>query len=38
MRVELKERLEGRIYKTLLPEDAKPDLTTNKDIMDKFKM
>ena len=34
---ELLERLDGKTYETLLPEDAVPDLTTNKDIMDKFK-
>ncbi len=34
---ELETRLGNRKYKTLLPEDAKPDLDTNKDIMEKFK-
>lgn len=36
-KAELKERLGGRTYQTLLPENAQPDLMTNKDIMDKFK-
>lgn len=36
-KTELKERLGGKTYETLLPADAEPDLTTNKDIMDKFK-
>lgn len=34
---ELNERLNGKVYKTLLPKDARPDLETNKDIMDKFR-
>lgn len=36
-KAELKERLGGRTYKTLLPDDAMPDLTTNQDMMEKFK-
>lgn len=36
-KAELKERLGGKVYETLLPDDAKPDLSINKDIMDKFK-
>ena len=34
---ELKERLGGRVYKSLLPENAAPDLNTNKDTMEKFR-
>lgn len=34
---ELNQRLKGRTYKTLLSEDAKPDLYINSDIMDKYK-
>lgn len=34
---ELETRLEGKTYKTLLPEDARPDLATNRDMMDKFR-
>lgn len=34
---ELKERLDGKVYETLLPDDARPDPDTNKDIMEKFK-
>lgn len=34
---ELQKRLDGKTYKTLLPEDASPDLATNKDIMEKFR-
>ncbi len=37
-KAEWKGRLHGRVYQTLLPEEAKPDLTTNKDLMEKFKM
>lgn len=36
-KAELKERLGGQVYETLLPDDAEPDLETNKDIMEKFK-
>lgn len=36
-KTELKERLNGQSYETLLPEEAEPDLETNKDIMEKFK-
>lgn len=34
---ELNQRLGGQTYKTLLPDDAKPDLQINKDAMDKFR-
>lgn len=34
---ELKLRLKGKTYKTLLSKDARPDLETNKDIMEKFR-
>ena len=34
---ELRERLEGRKYETLLPVNAVPDLTINEDIMSKFR-
>ena len=37
-KAELKERLGGRVYETLLPADAVPDLETNKDIMEKFRV
>lgn len=36
-KAELAKRLDGRVYETLLPQDAKPDLDTNKDIMEKFR-
>lgn len=36
-KAELQNRLEGRVYKTLLPEDAVPDLDTNKDVMEKYR-
>lgn len=36
-KAELKSRLNGKVYETLLPRDAKPDLDTNKDIMEKFR-
>lgn len=36
-KAELKKRLNGATYKTLIPEGCVPDLETNKDIMDKFK-
>jgi len=35
-KAELKERLKGREYKCLLPEDHKPPLGINKEIMDKY--
>lgn len=31
------ERLGGRAYESMLPDDCVPDLNTNKDIMDKFR-
>ncbi len=34
---ELKERLNGRTYQSLLPEGSQPDLNTNKDMMEKFR-
>lgn len=36
-KAELAKRLDGKVYETLLPQDAKPDLDTNKDIMEKFR-
>lgn len=36
-KAEHNERLNGKAYKSLLPENAKPDLTTNRDIMEKFR-
>ena len=34
---ELKERLDGKTYESLIPSESKPDLDTNRDIMDKFR-
>ncbi len=34
---EFRERLNGRVYKTLIPEDCELDLNTNKEMMDKFR-
>lgn len=34
---EHRERLEGQVYKSLLSDDAKPDLTLNKSAMDPFR-
>ena len=36
-KAEFRSRLNGRTYQSLLPEGAVPDLTTNKDIMNKFR-
>ncbi|MDE8733619.1 amidohydrolase [Eubacteriales bacterium DFI.9.88] len=36
-KAELKERLCGKPYQSLLPENAKPDLTTNKAVMERFR-
>lgn len=34
---ELADRLGGKTYETLLPPEARPDLSTNRDVMDKFR-
>lgn len=34
---EFRERLNGRVYETLIPEDCELDLNTNKEMMDKFR-
>lgn len=34
---ELKDRLGGKTYESLIPAESRPDLDTNRDIMDKFR-
>lgn len=36
-KAELKERLGGKTYQSLLPENSKPDLTTNQTVMERFR-
>ena len=36
-KAELKKRLGGKTYQSLLPENSKPDLTTNQTVMERFR-